>query len=155
MKRLVTYGVGTAVLLGLGYVGYHELQAHIGKPEITVTLSSGVGGCVPATAEVIGEGYLRTVTWKVTNNCPNAQVVRMTDTVEDNGAGGKGSQHVTIFSPDPVRSGQINSGATDRPMTAKIVKLVFKSTMFHYSICTDDQVLQVTRCLDPDVEIWP
>lgn len=152
MNRVAKVAVA-AVIVVVVYVGVMRLVVdHTGKPEVRVTLSGAT--CTPAITEVIGGGWLQKVTWKVTNNCANAQIVTMQNFVNDDG-GRKGSEQRTVFFDQPINSGRINNGAADHPVNARVSRLVVSTTMFHYTICTSDQTTQVTQCLDPDVEIWP
>jgi hypothetical protein len=62
---------------------------------------------------------------------------------------------VKVFSDDPVVSGAIPAGTPDYQVKERITKLVLLTSLYHYTICSTDQTNQITKCLDPDVEIWP
>lgn len=152
MKRLMAVGVTVAVLF-VGVAAYHLLRDHNGKPEVTVTLTPGVAGCVPSINEVIGGPWLKKVTWNITNNCPAAQIVTMQDFVKDND-GKKTTDRVQVFSDDPVVSQPVNNGRTEQ-LKSRITKFVLVTSLYHYTICTNEAGGANRRCIDPDVEIWP
>jgi len=157
MKRVAVIVAGILVLLVVlfgGFHGFYALREQTAKAEVAVTLAPAADGCTPQITDVIGGGFLKQVKWLVTNNCSTSQVVTMRDFVEDAG-GQKSTNHVQIFSDDPVDSGPINSGARDHPVPTRVTKFVIVKTLFHYTLCTRDQATQASKCLDPDVEIWP
>jgi hypothetical protein len=154
MNRNLTRAVVVFGVLLFAAAALHFLQGRGVRDTITVNLVP-TDGCTPRVTEVIGNAYLKVVRWNIVNGCTNAQVVTVQDVVTDNGSGGKTTTAVEVFRPQPVNSGNIPPSANPRPMTATIVRFVAFQTLYHYTICTRDQVTQANRCLDPDVEIWP
>jgi len=154
MSRFVTRSVVVLALLAVGFAALHFLQGRNVRDTITVNLDPN-NGCTPRVTETIGNAYNKVVRWNIVNGCANPQVVTVRDVVTDNGSGGKTTEAVEVFRPQPVVSGTIPPSGPPRPMTATIVRFVVIKTKYHYTICTRDQSTQVERCLDPDVEIWP
>ena len=154
MNRIVTRSVVVLVVVVVSFAALHFLQGRDVKDTITVNLDPN-NGCTPRVTERIGAAYLHLVRWNIVNGCANAQVVTVRDAVKDDGSGGKTAEAVEVFRPQPVQSGAIPPSPQVRPMTATIVRFVVSSSLYHYTICTNDQTTQVERCLDPDVEIWP
>jgi hypothetical protein len=132
----------------------HFLQGRNVPDTITVNLDP-INGCTPRAPQPLGNAYNKVVRWNIANGCANPQVVTVRDVVTDNGSGGKTTEAVEVFRPQPVVSGTIPPSGPPRPMTATIVRFVVFKTKYHYTLCTRDQSTQVERCLDPDVEIWP
>lgn len=154
MNRIVTRSVVALAVVVVGFLALHFLQGRDVRDTITVNLDPN-NGCTPRVTETIGGAYLHVVRWDIVNGCANAQVVTVRDAVKDNGSGGKTTDAVEVFRPQPVQSGTIPASPQVRPMTATIVRFVALRSKYHYTICTNDQTTQVERCLDPDVEIWP
>jgi hypothetical protein len=154
MNRSVKRSVVALAVVVVGFAALHFLQGGGVKDTIPVNLDP-TNGCTPRVTDVIGNSYGRDVRWNVSNGCANPQVVTVRDVVTDNGSGGKTTEAVEVFRPQPVVSGTIPPAAQDRPMTATIARFVVFKTKYHYTVCTRDQTTQVERCLDPDVEIWP
>jgi hypothetical protein len=154
MNRSVTRSVVALAVVVVSVAALHFLQGQDVKDTIPVNLDP-TNGCTPRVTDVIGNSYGRLVRWNISNGCANAQVVTVRDVVKDNGSGGKTTDAVEVFRPQPVVSGTIPTSTQDRPMTATIARFVVIRSKYHYTICTRDQSTQVERCLDPDVEIWP
>ena len=152
MKRLIGVVATLAIVFGV-LAGYHAVRDHRGKPDVNVTLTQAGDVCTPAVSDVIGGGWLKKVTWHITNGCTNAQVVTMQDFVKDDG-GKKSTDRVSVFSDDPVVSETINPGAGEYQLKARISKFVLLTSLYHYTICTRAPS-GANRCVDPDVEIWP
>ena len=154
MNRNLKLTLAVVGVLLLVAAALHFLQGRGVRDTITVNLVP-TEGCTPRVTETIGNSFQKVVRWNIVNGCANAQVVTVQDVVADNGSGGKTTTAVEVLRPQPVNSGNIPPSANPRPMTATVSRFVPVQTLYHYTICTRDQVTQANRCLDPDIEIWP
>src|SRR4029078_2025369 len=106
MSRFVTRSVVVLALLAVGFAALHFLQGRNVRDTITVNLDPN-NGCTPRVTETIGNAYNKVVRWNIVNVCANPQVVTVRDVVTDNGSGGKTTEAVEVFRPQPVVSAAI------------------------------------------------
>jgi hypothetical protein len=153
MNRVATaaLGVGAVVVVGYGAVALGLLGF---KEDVSFNLQKDAQGvCKPSDPGPMNSGWLRKVTWTVTNVDCDPQYVSIRNFKESLGGGSYGSPEA-ITKPNPVDGGPIATGGSDQ-LKAKIEKFVLLKATYKYEIWIGPTAGSVTLGLDPDIDIWP
>lgn len=147
--------VAAVVALGAGFVAgrMYALNSTL-REDTTFVLTQQADGCRPSEPLQLRARHGHTVVWHITNNCPDAYFVKLTNFAPNNN-GTPGTPQAVVDPKDPETHAAIQSGATVG-LPAKVLDdvpyLDFKYDIQLKGTAAGSQY-QTRR--DPDIDIWP
>jgi hypothetical protein len=157
MKKVVAIVGGGIVVVAAAVVIPRILDD---TPETrTLTLTGSGASCTAADPGALGNRKNKRVTWTIVNQCASAQYVQFRDFkrkhLNDNEHDPIDNSVTDPYPPSTANPVPVNGTTTVEARINKRPKWLILTDTVKYDIYIGPNAANLTRVLDPDVEIWP